>query len=103
VLYAFGRDKFVSDLLNQPRFAAHDQNLQAIVVIEMDMEGGNNDLVVIVLDVGQCGLDVLFVVVVNQSDRARNFFVAEFLAVLDEPVANHVGNGLRTIIVAFLA
>ena len=78
------------------------QNLQAIVVIKMDMEGGNNDFVVIVLDVGQGGLDVLLVVVINQRDGAGDLCGAEFLPVLDELVADHVGDGLRPIVVALL-
>jgi len=55
------------------------------------------------LDFRQHLLNMLPVVVVNQSDRPSDFFVAELLAMVDQAVANHVGNGQRTITVALLA
>lgn len=57
----------------------------------------------VVLDVGERGLEVRFVVIIDQRDGACDVFIAEFLPVFDEAVANHVGNGQRTVVVAFLA
>ena len=99
VLHTIGRDKLVGDFLNQTRLAAHDQHLQAIMVIEMDMDSGDNDFVMVVLDVRQCGLNMLPVVVVNECNRAGDFLVTKFLAMFDEPVTNHVGNGQRAVLV----
>ena len=42
----------------------------------MDVKGGDNEVVVIVLDVGEGGLDVGPVVVVKESDGAGDFVVA---------------------------
>ena len=54
VLDAFGGRQFISNLLDNVRLAANDQKyFQAIVVIKMNMEGGNDDFVMVVLDVGQ--------------------------------------------------
>ena len=99
VLHAMGRNKFVGDFLDQTRLAAHNQHLQAIVVVEMDMDSGDDDFVMVVLDVRQCGLNMLPVVVVNESNRAGDFLVAKPLPMLDEPIANHVGNGQRAVLV----
>ena len=100
---AFGGDQFVGDFLDRAGLAADDEDLQAVVVVEVDVEGGDDDLVVVVLDVGEGGLDVLLVVVVNEGDGAGDFLVAEVLAVLDEAGADHVGHGQGAVVVALLA
>ena len=93
MLHAFGRDEFIGDLADYAGLAAHDQNFEAVVVVEMDMDGRKNHVVVVVLDVRQCLLDVHFVVVIDESDSVGDVFVAKFLAVLDELVADHVSDG----------
>ena len=100
---AFGGDEFVGNLLHQRGLAADNEDLQAVVVVEVDVEGGNDQLVVIVLDVGQRGLDVLLVVVVNEGDGAGDFAFPEVLVVLDQAGADHVGDGQGTVVVALLA
>ena len=90
------------DLLDRGGFAADNEDLQAVVVVEVDVEGGDYYLVVVVLDVGQRGLDVLLVVVVNESDGAGDFLVAEVLAMLDEAGADHVGHSQGAVVVALL-
>ena len=55
---------------------------------------------VIVLDVGQCFLHMLLVMVIDQHDGARDVFGAEFLPVLDEMIVDHVGDGQRPVVVA---
>ena len=102
VLHAFGGDEFVGDLLYQGGMTADDEDLQAIVVVEVDVQGGNNHRVVVVLDIGEGGLDVLFVVVVKEGDGAGDFLVTEILAVLDEAGADEVGDGKRAVTIAFL-
>ena len=103
VFDALSGDQLVGDLLDRGGLAADDEDLKAIVVVEVDMEGGNDDLVVVVLDVGEGGLDVLLVVVVNEGDGAGDFLVAEVLAVLDEAGADHVRHGQRAVVLALLA
>ena len=100
---AFGGDQFVGDLLDGAGLAADNEHLKAVVVVEVDVEGGNDNLVVVVLDVGERGLDVLLVVVVNEGNGAGDFLVAEVLAVLDEAGADHVGHGQGPVVVALLA
>ena len=60
MLDAFGGDEFVGDFADDAGLAAHDQNFQAVVVVQMDVDGGENRVVMVVLDVGEaactCGL-----------------------------------------------
>ena len=103
VLDAFGGDELVGNLLHQRGLAADDKDFEAVVVVEVDVEGGDDDLVVVVLDVGEGGLDVLFMVVVKEGDRAGDFVVAEVLAMFDEASADHVRHGEGAIVIALLA
>ena len=80
---AFGGDEFVGDFFDHGRLAADDEDLQAVMVVEVGVEGGDNDLVVVVLDVGEGGLDVLLVVVVKEGDGAGDFAVAQVLSMFD--------------------
>ena len=79
------------------------RDFQAVVVVQMDVDGGKNHVVVVVLDVGKARLHMQLVVVIDQRDGAGDFPVAEFLAMLDELGADHVGNGQRAVVVAFFA
>lgn len=45
MLDAFGGNKLVGDLLDGPGLAAHGQDFQAVVVIQVDVQSGNDDVV----------------------------------------------------------
>src|ERR1039458_2621217 len=100
VLDAFSGDEFVGNLLDGPGLAAHGQDFQAVVVVQVDVQRGNDDVMVVVLDVGERGLDVLLVVVVNQGDGACDVTVAVILVVFDKLVPDHVGHRQGAVIVA---
>ena len=102
VFDAFGGYQFVGDFLDRAGLSSDDEDFEAIVVVEVDVEGGNDDLVMVVLDVGKRRLDVLFVVVVKEGDGAGDFLGAEVLAMFDERLAHLVGDGQRTVLVALL-
>ena len=55
------------------------------MVVEVDVQGGNDNLVVVVLDVGERGLDVLLVVVVNESDGTGDFVFPKVLGGATKP------------------
>jgi hypothetical protein len=103
VFDAFGGDELVGDLFHQGGLAADNEDLEAIVVVEVDVQSRDNDLVMIVLDIGEGGLDVLFVVVVKEGDGAGNFLGANILVMLDQAGANHIGDGERAVVVTFFA
>ena len=39
MLHAFGGDEFVGNLADDAGLSAHDENLQTVVVIQMDVDG----------------------------------------------------------------
>ena len=59
VFDAFGGDEFVGDAFDGGGLAADGEDFHAIMVVEVNVEGGDDDLVVVVLDFGEGGLDVL--------------------------------------------
>jgi len=73
------------------------------MVIQMDVNGRENHVVVIMLDVGKCGLKVRPVMVIDQRNGAGDFAFAGLLPVLHEVGANHVRNGLRAVVITFVA
>ena len=83
--------------------APHRKNLHAVMMVKVDVHGGNNHIIMVMLDIGQKPLDIALVVVVNEGDGAGDFLVAEVLAVLDEAGADHVGHGQGAVVVALLA
>jgi len=103
VFDAFSGDEFVGDPLHEDRLPADDKDLEAIVVIKVDVEGRDNDFVMVVLDIGEGRLNVLLVVVVKEGDRAGDFMVAKILTVLNQAGADHIGHRERAVIVALLA
>ena len=102
MLHPFGGDEFVGDLLDASGMAAHNQHLEAVVVVQVHMNRGDDQLRVVVLDVGQGGLDMLFVVVIDQRDGAGDFAGAIFLMMLYELIPDHVGHGQRAVVVTLL-
>ena len=53
VLYTLGGDQRVGDLLHRSRLTAHHQHLQAIVMIQMHVQRGEDGPVSFVLHVNQ--------------------------------------------------
>jgi len=102
MLHPFGGDEFVGDLLDSSSMAAHDQHLEAVVVVQVHMNRGDNQLRVVVLDVGQGGLDMLLVVVIDERDGAGDFAGAILLMMLNEVIPDHVSHGQRPVVVALL-
>ena len=103
MLDAFGGDELVGNGFDGGGLAADQQHLHAVVVVEMRVDGGDDDALVIVLDIGQQRLKVALVVVVEQRDRAGDLLVSALLLVLDKLGTDHVGDGERTVGVALLA
>jgi len=85
-------DQFIGDGFDGLGFAAHGEDFQAVMVVQMDVQRGEDEVVVVVLDIGEGCLDVLFVVVIDQGDGAGDFAVAVVLPVLDQAGADEVGD-----------
>ena len=70
MFYPFGGNQLLGDLLDSVRAPSNDQDFQAIVMVEVDVEARNDDIVVVMLNVRQRGLDAGLMMVVNKRDGA---------------------------------
>ena len=96
----FCSDQLIRDLFDEIGLATHDEHFQTIMVVKMNVNRRNDHFMVVMLDVGQRSLNVLFVMIVNECDGAGNLFRAKFLPVFDEFVPDHVGNRLRSVVIS---
>jgi hypothetical protein len=103
MLDAFGRNQFIRNFFDDAGFAAYDKHFKAIVMIQMNVNRGNNNFVMIVLNIGQRCLHVRFVMVINQRYSSSDVGVAKPLPMLNNFFADHIGNSLGTFVVAFFA
>ena len=103
MFHTFTADQVIGNSFNESGFAAHQQDFQAIMMVQMDMDGRKDDVVMVVLDVCKRGLQVRLVMVVHKSDSAGNVFAAELLPVFKQTVTHHIPDGQGTVIVTLLA
>jgi len=102
VLDALGSDEAIGHPTDLAGLPTHDQHLETIVVVQVNMERGDNQFVVIVLQVRQRFLKPVFVMVIDQRDRPGDFLVAELLLMFHQVIPNHVGDGQGPVIVTLL-
>jgi hypothetical protein len=87
------RPQGIGQFLNFFRLPAGGDDLQAVVVIEMDVLGGDDRLLERVISVGYPAHDVPLMVVVDEGDGAR--YIPPVLPFpLDQFPANQVPQGL---------
>jgi hypothetical protein len=75
VFDAFGANQGVGNLLNVPGLAFHNKHLQTIIVVEVNVHGGENVLMMIVLHVGQLFVEHAHMVVIDEIDRSHHIRV----------------------------
>jgi hypothetical protein len=103
VLDAFGCDQPIRKGFDSRGSSTHHQNLQAIVMIQVNMKGGNNRVPMIVLDIRERFLHVRGMMVIDQRDSSHGFSIRHLLLVLHEMVANHVRNRQRPVLVTLFS
>jgi len=101
VFHALGGNQCVGDSFDAVGPAADGEDFEAIMVIEMDVQRGDDEFAVVVLDVGEQLHQVRFVMVEHEGDRAGNFACPVLVLVFDKLRADHVGDGERAVVVAF--
>ena len=101
VLDAAGPDEPVGDLLQGPGGPAEDKDLEAVVGVQVDVEGGDDRFVVGVLEVGQLVGQIARVVVVDECDRPDSLLRAELPLIPDEGFADEITEGLGPVGVPF--
>lgn len=98
---AFSGDQLVGEFFDFGALAADGEDFETVVVVEVAVERGDDDVAVFVLEVGEEVLEVVPVVVVHEGDAAGNVGVGLLLPMFDEVGADHVGDGQRAVVVAF--
>ena len=102
MLDPFDADQRVGDLLDCTDRTADNQDLQAVVGIQMDMQGGYDLVVVGMLVVGQLIGQVPYVMVVDQRHRADRLLVPGSALLLDQGRTDQVADRFRAVHVALL-
>jgi len=102
MLHPFCADEPVCQFLDIPRLAAKYYYFQAILVVEMRMQGGNDDCVILVLKIGKLLRQQACVMIVDECDRADDKRIGRDYCRAHKPVTNQIAKCLRAVIVAFV-
>src|ERR1022692_4808461 len=68
VLDSLGADQDIRHFPDFHRLTPHHQHFQAMVVVQVDMQGGEDGVMVVVLDIGQLLVEQAHVMVIDQGD-----------------------------------
>jgi hypothetical protein len=68
-------DESICQFLDFSGFSSHYDDLKAVIVVHMDMGGGDNMVMVVVLHQGNFLLQLVLVMIIDQADDAHNLFV----------------------------
>jgi hypothetical protein len=85
------------------RLPPDNQNFQAIIVIQVYVQRGNNGVLVIVLQLRKPFRQQSHMVVVHQGDRAHDFLVGGLYGLPNKAVANQVSESLGAVGVSLRA
>jgi hypothetical protein len=102
VFDALGADQDVGHFADIGGLAADHEDLEAIIVIEVDVKSGEDGVKVIVLDSRKLLIQHADVMVVHKGERADDEAVRGFGHLLDEFVPNEIPEGFGTVGVAAL-
>ena len=100
VAYAFDRAEFIGKFLDLAGLAFYCHYLQAVVVVKVDMLGGDDDVLMVVLQVGKLARKAPLVMVVDEGDGAGHLLVL-FPLVFDQFLADKIPKGLGPGRIAF--
>jgi hypothetical protein len=99
MLYSLCADEALRQLLYFSRLAAEHHYLQTVFMIEVRMQGRNDDCVTLVLEIGKLLRQQPGVMIVNESDGANDKRVAGHNDRAYEPVTNQIAKRLGPIVV----
>jgi hypothetical protein len=97
---AFRADQRVGDLAHVSRPAAHHDDLQTVIVVQVDVQRGENRMVKIVLDGSEFFIEQPDVVVVDQRDGAHHRGIRGGPGLLHQFVTDDVAESLAAVVVA---
>jgi len=97
VLHALHPDQAVGDRLDVPGLTAHDQDFKAIVLIEMNVIGADNCIVVVVLQMVEPVAQLPGLMAVYKGYRADHLPVALVRQFLDQGIPDQVPYRFRPV------
>lgn len=100
--HALGADEAVAKALHVSRFSAQEDDFEAVFAVEVCVEGGDDQIVVLVLDAGELIREQAGVVVVDEGHGGDDGGVARGDGGVDEAVADKVAKGLGAVLVALV-
>ena len=102
VLDPLQTEEGVGQLANRLDLAAESEHLEAVVVADVDVEDGDDQVVVLVLEIGHLGGEFAGMVVIDEGEGAKNFALggSGVDARLDEGIAHQITKGLGAVGIA---
>src|ERR1035441_5931829 len=97
VFDAFRADQHVGHLPHHGALASHHQNFQAVIVIQVNVERGEDGVMEIVLDAGEFLAQQAHVVIIDQGDGAHHLRVRRFPRLFDQFLADQVAKGFGAV------
>lgn len=88
------RQQPVGKFSYQRCLSANRQYFQATMMIEMDMHRGDDQFLMVVLNIGQDGLQIAFVMIIDQGDGPGDFLFSTDGLTLDKMSPDHFGQRL---------
>jgi len=67
------------------------------MMLEVHVRRGDDHQIILVLNIGEFSLEVSFSIVVNEADRTGHALRAEFLRVIEQLFAGHLGDRVRAV------
>ena len=102
MLDALRTDQSIGQRLQIGRLSGGDHDFEAIIVVQVDMQRGQDGVMVLVLQFRQLVLQQARMVIVNQRDGSDNLGVRRFHRFLNQLGADEIAKCLRSARVSLL-
>ncbi len=97
VLHTLEANETAREPFDLSGFTADDEDFKAGIVVEMRVAGGDDEIVLSMLQLGELFSNAAGMVIVDEGDGADNGSVGRRGAFSNEAVANEIAKGLRAI------
>lgn len=102
MLDTFGADQGIRNLLNGTDFPFDNKDLQAVIVIEVHMQGGKHVVKRRVLEIRKFLIQKTHVMIVDKSHRPDNVTVWKFPVLLNQFVPDKIAKSFRPVRISAL-
>ena len=97
MFYTFGAEQSIRDFFHDARLAFDHQHLQTVVMVEVDMHGGEDVVKIGMLEIGKFFVQHTYVVVVEQRYSPNYITVRALPRFFDQFIANQIAKCLGTV------